>query len=789
MPTRKSSFLPRLFGREYFVSAARRQPRSLRVESLEDRVLFSTTPFDPHTGIAQPQAPAVSALMVPPMGESAEGGNNMGQGSNGPEVNLPPVFTGMPPIIISEDANERTFNLASYFVDPEGAPGIQYRILSADSSHLFDRLQISGANLTIDPKADMFGESEITLRVTDGMGLSTDFSLPIHILPVNDRPTTYGIGNYLVDDGSTIVIDLFALFNDKETPDSQLTFSITENSNPELFRFIRMDEVRGTLTLILRPEYEGMSQLTLRATDSEGAYVEMGTRGRDFAIYDYIEGNAVNSQQLGLDAINLVTDFAMFEYGPNGYDYSDFSESRLLWYLQSEFYDPNLPTIFDIENEYYQNTSEGRERFAEVLRFFRQQQPNANRVGVYSFIPERNYWDPVHWSRVQRDLARGIQTGYTNAAATIEAEYDAWLQRNANYREARLADGSVVADWITWTTPSLYTFYGSDYHPTNTGLNFSFELDSTTNRLFVDNTILVNGQKIMFELSSVRIPLELFYYTEYYVVNSEGNSFQLSASQGGAPIDFGVSTPSVQYLRLIGQNNHIEHDPDFVDWRDYAAENIAEARKFGKPVVPWLSPSYAGLGLTFMDKNYFRMQLDSMYEMADGIALWVPIGDIADLPQNRGWIEALSEFTSYLYSPTQFKVIATNRPTNLGGLGAGFARRTDIFDGSHEHAFAAAPYRYDSTGVDAFRAGDDGSLENSGLPSANDGNGVGATSEIQSTGNRGHVSSQFRHGDLIALGQRDLNNLQRPRAMTTIHRSPLSSRVLISWPEIADEEA
>jgi hypothetical protein len=101
----------------------------------------------------------------------------------------------------------------------------------------------------------------------------------------------------------------------------------------------------------------------------------------------------------------------------------------------------------------------------------------------------------------------------------------------------------------------------------------------------------------------------------------------------------------------------------------YAAGNITEA-KYGHRIVPWLSPSIAGVGQEHLDKNFFRRQLDLMFEMVDGIGLYNPPSTTAARPDQHAWWQALEEFLQYLHTPTQFTVTVAEslpRPESFGG--------------------------------------------------------------------------------------------------------------------------
>jgi hypothetical protein len=71
------------------------------------------------------------------------------------------------------------------------------------------------------------------------------------------------------------------------------------------------------------------------------------------------------------------------------------------------------------------------------------------------------------------------------------------------------------------------------------------------------------------------------------------------------------------------------------------------------------------LGREFLDKNFFRMQLDRMFGSVDGIGLYNPSSDASTLPENHAWWEALEEFMQYIHSPTQFTVTVEAEPESF----------------------------------------------------------------------------------------------------------------------------
>ena len=70
-------------------------------------------------------------------------------------------------------------------------------------------------------------------------------------------------------------------------------------------------------------------------------------------------------------------------------------------------------------------------------------------------------------------------------------------------------------------------------------------------------------------------------------------------------------------------------------WLEYARTNIAEARKYGKPVIPFIWPQYhdylPDIGTQYLPQSFWRMQLDTLRTITDGVVVW---GSVA---KTKGW--------------------------------------------------------------------------------------------------------------------------------------------------------
>ena len=69
---------------------------------------------------------------------------------------------------------------------------------------------------------------------------------------------------------------------------------------------------------------------------------------------------------------------------------------------------------------------------------------------------------------------------------------------------------------------------------------------------------------------------------------------------------------------------------DQAGWEQYATANIAEARKYNKPVYAFIWPQYHGSNATIGGQHiagdYWRKQLETVYQYADGVVIWAGWG-------------------------------------------------------------------------------------------------------------------------------------------------------------------
>lgn len=86
-------------------------------------------------------------------------------------------------------------------------------------------------------------------------------------------------------------------------------------------------------------------------------------------------------------------------------------------------------------------------------------------------------------------------------------------------------------------------------------------------------------------------------------------------------------------------------------WRVFAEANIAEARRYGKPVYPFLWPEYhPGIGKLsgqYIPKDFWELELEMCYRNADGLVVWGGWKELWE--ENAPWWVAAKKFLSSIH--------------------------------------------------------------------------------------------------------------------------------------------
>jgi VCBS repeat-containing protein len=189
-------------------------------------------------------------------------------------VNDNPATNGIADVTVAEDAADSVIDLYAAFADVEDLdPALTYTITGNTNAGLFTSTNIAGGNLTLDYAPDANGTADITVRATDTGGLWVESTFTVTVNPANDNPTTSGIADVTVaEDAADSVIDLYAAFADTEDLDPAMTYTITNNTNAGLFTSTNI--AGGNLTLGYAPNANGSADITVRATDTGGLWVQ-----------------------------------------------------------------------------------------------------------------------------------------------------------------------------------------------------------------------------------------------------------------------------------------------------------------------------------------------------------------------------------------------------------------------------------------------------------------------------------------------------------------------------------
>ncbi|MDB4438304.1 PQQ-binding-like beta-propeller repeat protein [bacterium] len=123
--------------------------------------------------------------------------------------------------------------------------------------------------ISITPLADRFGTIDGRLQVTDPDGGSSDLFIPVTIAPVPDPPRLDEPFADLASNeaADAITLNLSPQFFDPD-PGENLTFSVTGNTNPEIFSNLVIQD--STLRIDFVSYQAGSSDITVTATDPGG---------------------------------------------------------------------------------------------------------------------------------------------------------------------------------------------------------------------------------------------------------------------------------------------------------------------------------------------------------------------------------------------------------------------------------------------------------------------------------------------------------------------------------------
>jgi len=169
-------------------------------------------------------------------------------------------------------------NQAKYLTDSSNEFSLPYAMDGVADYTLIGTTTVpSGSDATVTWSGLAYNEDYEWYAAADnggGAAVSPTWSFTTGSAPANTAPTTSGISNVTVDeDAPNTTIDLWPSFADAQDTDSSLVYTVTANTNAALFTSV---SITGGQNLVLdyAPDAFGTSDVTVRATDTGGLYVE-----------------------------------------------------------------------------------------------------------------------------------------------------------------------------------------------------------------------------------------------------------------------------------------------------------------------------------------------------------------------------------------------------------------------------------------------------------------------------------------------------------------------------------
>ncbi len=180
------------------------------------------------------------------------------------------------PALALDDLNDLTAAWTSAVQDGDSG-GIYARRFSSTGVSLSGEQLIPGTTAGNQDYASLAatGPGQIQLVWTSNPQDGSAGGVIARLLKPNEVPTTTGLAAVSVlEDAPPWIVDLAAAFADPDEPSGLLSYSITSNSNPALLAGTTIDQATDRLTLTFATNTRGQATLTVRATDSQGFFVE-----------------------------------------------------------------------------------------------------------------------------------------------------------------------------------------------------------------------------------------------------------------------------------------------------------------------------------------------------------------------------------------------------------------------------------------------------------------------------------------------------------------------------------
>jgi len=192
-------------------------------------------------------------------------------------VNTPPTDIAIASSTVAE--NQAVGTVVGNFsaTDVDGGPTYTYALVDNATYPDNTAFTIDGNQLKTAASFDYETKSSYSIRVevSDGHGGTYLETLTINVSNVNEPPTvTTPIPDVMVDeDAPDTVFSLYPYFQDAESSDGQLTYTVISNSNPSLFASVDISDPTN-FKFDYADNANGAADITIRATDTGGLFVD-----------------------------------------------------------------------------------------------------------------------------------------------------------------------------------------------------------------------------------------------------------------------------------------------------------------------------------------------------------------------------------------------------------------------------------------------------------------------------------------------------------------------------------
>lgn len=201
-------------------------------------------------------------------------------------ANSPPEISQLDPVIFLEDESF-VLDLSGVISDPNNSP--DELEISWQMNDLIDITEMSPFMFELTTwEADQFGDTELSLTVSDPYGGSTSGTLNVTVLPVNDAPEIVAFPEIIVEEDSLFQLDLDDYVMDVDHEPSELTWewewlnSLIQNRNAAANRndsiFVEIAPDSHILTVWAAANwFGGPESIVFRVTDDSLAMDEATT--------------------------------------------------------------------------------------------------------------------------------------------------------------------------------------------------------------------------------------------------------------------------------------------------------------------------------------------------------------------------------------------------------------------------------------------------------------------------------------------------------------------------------